>query len=72
MIDGVTGYRNPLDCFCKQRTWAARDIPDPRDDDSARYAFLACLPVLLRATFNERIKQDLVGDILIPRCGYDF
>ena len=63
VIDDVIGYRNTLEYFCKQRTWAVREIPDPQDDDPARYAFLACLPALLKAAFNERIKLGLVRDI---------
>ncbi|KAI4279697.1 MAG: hypothetical protein L6R38_004975 [Xanthoria sp. 2 TBL-2021] len=63
VIDDVTGYRNTIEYFCKQRTWAVHDIPDPQDDDPARYAFLACLPALLKAAFNERIKIGLVRDV---------
>ena len=62
MIDDVTGYRNTIEYFCKQRIWAIWDIPDPKDNDPARYAFLACLPALLKAAFNARIKMGLVRE----------
>ncbi|KAL8651642.1 MAG: hypothetical protein Q9210_003144 [Variospora velana] len=62
VVDDVTGYRNTIEYFCKQRTWAVRDIPDPEDHDPSRYAFLACLPALLKSAFNERIKLGLVRD----------
>lgn len=63
MEDDVTGYRNTLEYFCNQRTWAVRDIPDLTDNDPSRYAFLACIPALLVSAFNERIKLGLVRDI---------
>ncbi|KAL9002476.1 MAG: hypothetical protein Q9188_004594 [Gyalolechia gomerana] len=63
VVDDVTGYRNTIEYFCKQRTWAVCDIPDPQDPDPCRYAFLACLPALLKAAFNERIKLGLVRDV---------
>ncbi|KAL8877721.1 MAG: hypothetical protein Q9198_004315 [Flavoplaca austrocitrina] len=62
VIDDVTGYRNTIEYFCKQRTWAVRHIPDPKDEDPARYAFIACLPALLKAAFNARIKMGLVRE----------
>lgn len=63
VADDVTGYRNTIEYFCKQRTWAVYDIPDPKDEDPSRYAFLACVPSLLVSAFNERIKLGLVRDI---------
>ncbi|KAL8924205.1 MAG: hypothetical protein Q9208_004169 [Pyrenodesmia sp. 3 TL-2023] len=63
VIDDVTGYRNTIEYFCRKRTWAVRDIPDPKDGDPTRYAFLACLPALLKSAFNERIKLGIVRDI---------
>ena len=62
VIDDVTGYRNTIEYLCKQRIWAIWDIPDPKDNDPARYAFLACLPALLKAAFNARIKMGLVRE----------
>lgn len=62
VVDHVTGYRNQLEYFWKQRGWAVKDIPDPKDEDPARYAFLACIPALLVRSFNERIKLGLARD----------
>ena len=62
VVDHVTGYRNQLEYFWKQRSWAVRDIPDPKDEDPARYAFLACIPAILIRSFNERIKLGLARD----------
>lgn len=62
VLDNVTGYRNQLEYFWKQRSWAVRDIPDPKEEDPARYAFLACIPALLVRSFNERIKLGLARD----------
>lgn len=62
VVDHVTGYRNQLEYFWRQRSWAVRDIPDPKDEDPTRYAFLACVPALLVRSFNERIKLGLARD----------
>ena len=62
VVDHVTGYRNQLEFFWKRRSWAVRDIPDPKDEDPARYAFLACIPALIVSSFNERIKLGLARD----------
>lgn len=62
VVDHVTGYRSQLEFFWKQRSWAVRDIPDPKDEDPARYAFLACIPALLVRSFNERIKLGLARE----------
>ena len=62
IIDHVTGYRNQLEYFWRQRGWAVSDIPDPKDGDPARYAFLACIPALLVSSFNERIKLGLARE----------
>lgn len=62
VIDHVTGYRNQLEYFWKQRSWAVVDIPDPKDEEPARYAFLSCIPFLLVRSFNERIKLGLARD----------
>ncbi|KAL8705185.1 MAG: hypothetical protein Q9201_001685 [Fulgogasparrea decipioides] len=50
VVDDVTGYRNMLEYFCKQHTWAVCDIPDPKDGDPSR-------------AFNERVKLGLVRNI---------
>lgn len=62
VVDHVTGYRNQIEYFWKHRDWAVRDIPDPKDQDPSRYAFLACIPALLVSAFNERIKLGLPRD----------
>ena len=62
VVDHVTGYRNQLEFFWKRRSWAVRDIPDPKDEDPARYTFLACVPALIVSSFNERIKLGLARD----------
>ena len=62
VVDHVTGYRNQLEYFWKQRTWAVSKVPDPRDDDAARYAFLSCVPALIVRAFSARIKLGLAGD----------
>ncbi len=60
VVDDVTGYRNTPEYFCKQRTWAVCDVPDPKDQDPSRYAFLACIPSLLVSAFDQ---AGLVRDI---------
>ena len=62
VVDHVTSYRNQLEFFWKRRSWAVRDIPDPKYEDPARYAFLACIPALIVSSFNERIKLGLARD----------
>ena len=61
VIDHVTGYRNQLEYFWSKR-WLVKDIPDPKDEDPARYAFLACIPALILSAFNERIKLGLARE----------
>ena len=61
-MDLVIGYRNELEYFWNQETWAVCDIPDPRDSDPGRYAFLACVTYLLVHAFNERVKIGLARD----------
>ena len=46
LLDKVLAYRNSLEWFWKQLQWPVHEIPDPRDNDPARYAFLAALTYL--------------------------
>lgn len=75
VVDHVTGYRNQIEFFWKQRDWAVSEIPDPRDSNPSRYAFLACLPALLVRSFNEKIRQGLPRDapaIISPEQAEEF
>lgn len=62
VVDDVIWYRDELEQLWWQHHWAVCDIPDPKDDNPARYAFLACIPYLLVESFNERIKIGLARD----------
>jgi hypothetical protein len=55
ILDDITGYRNEIEYFWRHRGWPVAEIPDPRDEDAARYAFLACIPELLVRAFNVNI-----------------
>jgi hypothetical protein len=35
VVDHVTRYRNQLEYFWKQRTWAVSEFPDPKVDESS-------------------------------------
>ncbi|KAG6368797.1 hypothetical protein INS49_003011 [Diaporthe citri] len=59
VLDKVFAYRNGLEMFWRQKTWAVKDIADPKDDDPERYAFLAGCTYLLARSFNQRIKLGL-------------
>lgn len=59
VLDKVFAYRNALEMFWRQKTWALKDIADPKDDDPERYAFLAGCTYLLARSFNQRIKLGL-------------
>lgn len=59
VLDKVFGYRNGLEMFWRQKSWAVQDIADPKDDDPERYAFLAGCTYLLARSFNQRIKLGL-------------
>ncbi len=75
VVDHVIGYRNQIEYFWKQRTWSVHDIPDPEDDNPARYAFLACIPHLLVNAFNRNIKLGLPRDapaIMSPEQAEEF
>lgn len=63
LVDQVIPYRNALEAFWRVKSWAVRDIPDPKDDDPARYAFLAGCTYLLVRSFNERVKLGLRRDM---------
>ena len=39
-----------------------KDIPDPKDEDPQRYAFLACTAALLVRSYNEKIKFGFARD----------
>ena len=56
MVDYVTGYRNQLESFWNRHYWPVKDIPDPKDTDPTRYAFLACVTELMVRSYNEKIK----------------
>ena len=56
LLDEVFQYRNLLEHFWRQPDWVVCNIPDPKDDDPARYAFLACLTYFLVRSFNRKIK----------------
>lgn len=62
VLDRVIDYRNCLESFWRHREWALQDIPDPKDDDAERYAFLAGCTFLLQRSFNERVKLGLRRD----------
>ncbi|KAJ4148478.1 hypothetical protein LMH87_002944 [Akanthomyces muscarius] len=62
VLDHVIDYRNCLEAFWRQRNWAVQDIPDPKDGDAERYAFLAGCTFLLLRSFNERVALGLRRD----------
>jgi hypothetical protein len=47
--------RNEIEFFFNQPDWPVSEIPDPRDQDPARYAVLACVTQLLVLAFNRKI-----------------
>lgn len=59
VLDKVFAYRNALERFWRQKTWAVKEIPDPKDDNPERYAFLAGCTYLLARSFNQRVKLGL-------------
>ncbi|RMJ17440.1 hypothetical protein CDV36_002862 [Fusarium kuroshium] len=63
LLDKVLDYRNALEAFWRQKTWAVKEIPDPKDDDPARYAFFAGCTYLLARSFNARVKLGLRRDM---------
>ncbi|OKL57908.1 hypothetical protein UA08_06863 [Talaromyces atroroseus] len=62
ILDHVFAYRDTLEAFWRQRQWDVQSIPDPQDDDTERYAFLAGCAYLLVRSFNERVKLGLRRD----------
>ncbi|KAI9848759.1 MAG: hypothetical protein M1837_006846 [Sclerophora amabilis] len=62
VLDRHIGLRNEIEYFWNQHTWAVSEIPDPADDDPARYAMLACIPHLLVIAFNNNIELGLPRD----------
>lgn len=63
LVDQVRPYRDALEAFWRVKSWAVRDIPDPEDNDPARYAFLAGCTYLIARSFNERVKLGLRRDM---------
>lgn len=59
VLDKVFGYRNILEWFWRQHKWSVCEIPDPQDNDPARYAFLACVSYLMVKSFNARVAIGL-------------
>ena len=62
LADRTTWYRNAIEAFWRQRHWAVKEIPDPKDADPARYAFLAAITQLLVLAFNANIKQGIARE----------
>ncbi len=74
-MDYVTGNPDRLESFSRQHVWAVRDIPDPKDENPVRYAFLAYIPHLLFTAFNEKITLGATRDppaILSPEQAEDY
>ena len=61
VIDHVTGYRNQLE-YIWFKHWLVKDVPDPKDEDLARYAFSACIAALILSAFNERMELGLTRE----------
>lgn len=56
-------FRNEVEYFFNQASWAVCDIPDPKDyADPARYAIVAVLPYHLVKAFNRLIERGLPRD----------
>lgn len=56
------GLRNEIEYFWHRSSWTVADIPDPKDEDAARYAVLSCIPNLLVEAFNRNIGLGLPRD----------
>lgn len=70
VLDRVINYRNALEAFWRQSSWAVHDIPDPEDSDAERYAFLAGCTYLIARSFNQRVKLGLsrnMPSLLTPK-----
>ena len=48
-----------LEWFWRQPNWPVCEIPDPQDDNPARYAFLACVTYLMVKSYNARVAIGL-------------
>jgi hypothetical protein len=59
ILDKVFDYRNALEAFWRQHQWAIQAIPDPKDSNPVRYAFLAGFTYLLARSFNQRVQIGL-------------
>jgi hypothetical protein len=74
VLDDEFWYRDELEQFWNQHHWPVCEIPDPKDDSPARYAFLACIPYLLVESFNEKIKigqaRDMPGILTLEQIKY--
>ena len=51
--------RNEIEYFFRRYDWSINHIPDPADEDPARYAVFACIPYLLVKAFNRNIELGL-------------
>ena len=56
MLDQNIGMRNEIENFWLQPAWKVNAIPDPQDEDPARYAVLACITSLLVIAFNNKLQ----------------
>ncbi|KAL8694617.1 MAG: hypothetical protein Q9224_003536 [Gallowayella concinna] len=59
VLDRNIDMRNEIEWFWRERDWPVRDIPDPKDDDPARYAVLASIPPLIIQAYNRLIDLGL-------------
>lgn len=62
ILDNDRGIRKEIEYFWNQDTWIVSEIPDPKDEDPARYAVLACLTQMLVIAFNNHIGIGLPRD----------
>lgn len=63
VLCNTVALRNEFENFWRNR-WPVESIPNPRAaaGDPARYAVLACIPLLLVSSFNERINRGVPRD----------
>lgn len=62
VLDRTTAMRNELEYFWNRDEWPVAEIPDPEDDDPARYAVLACITHMMVKAFNNNIGIGLPRD----------
>jgi hypothetical protein len=55
-------FRNEIEYFWNQKSWAVQAIPDPKDPDPVRYAILAVLTDQMVRAFNHLIERGLPRD----------